>query len=221
MTVEIAIVGVGGQGRECLDIVRAMTEAGHDIDIRGFYDDAPAAANHELVEAAGFKVLGGFSDLLEDARAVQVVLGVGSGRVRQQLDEALASAGFSSPVLVHPHATIGEGVELGEGSVVFAGARFTTNIRVGRHVHVNQNATIGHDVILADYATVNPQAAVSGGVTVGEAATVGAGAVVLQYLQVADGATVGASACVVRDVAAGMTVVGVPAGMVAKGVPAQ
>jgi serine acetyltransferase len=40
---------------------------------------------------------------------------------------------------------------------------------------------------------------------------IGAGAVVLQELEIGPGATIGAGACVVRNVAADLTVKGVPA----------
>ncbi len=95
--------------------------------------------------------------------------------------------------------------------MIFAGARLTTNIKLGRHVQINQNATVGHDSLLDDYATINPMAAISGNVHVGAAGMVGAGAVILQGLSVGARARIGASACVVRDVPEDVTVKGVPA----------
>ncbi len=51
----------------------------------------------------------------------------------------------------------------------------------------------------------------SGACVIGERAMIGAGAVVLQELEIASGAVVGAGACVVRNVAADLTVKGIPA----------
>lgn len=76
---------------------------------------------------------------------------------------------------------------------------------------VNINATVAHDVTLADYVTLNPQAALSGEVSVKEAATVGSAAVVRQGLSIGESATVGAGAAVLRDIPSGETWVGVPA----------
>ena len=58
---------------------------------------------------------------------------------------------------------------------------------------------------------LNPGANVSGAVTLGDRVLIGSGATVLQGLRIGDDAVVGAGAVVTRDVAAGVTVVGVPA----------
>jgi acetyltransferase-like isoleucine patch superfamily enzyme len=89
--------------------------------------------------------------------------------------------------------------------------RLTTNVSLGRHVHVNQGVTIGHDTVVGDYATLNPAAALSGNCVIEDEVLVGAQSCVLQGLTVGHGAVVGAAACVVRDVPAGLTVKGVPA----------
>src|SRR5690606_15983853 len=95
---------------------------------------------------------------------------------------------------------LGGDVVLGPGTVICAGARLTTNVRTGIHVHVNINATVAHDVVLKDYVTLNPQAAISGDVTVGKNSTVGSAAVIRQGLTIGRDAVVGAGAAVVRTV---------------------
>ena len=87
----------------------------------------------------------------------------------------------------------------------------TTNVTLGRHVHINLNSTVGHDCVLADYVTVNPLVAVSGSVTVGADSMLGTHSSVLQGLTIGAAAVVGAGACVVQDVAPSTTVKGVPA----------
>jgi acetyltransferase-like isoleucine patch superfamily enzyme len=84
-------------------------------------------------------------------------------------------------------------------------------VSLGRHVHVNQGVTIGHDTVVGDYATLNPASAVSGSCLIEEEVLVGAQSCILQCLTIGRGAIVGAAACVVRDVPAGATVKGVPA----------
>lgn len=112
---------------------------------------------------------------------------------------------------MHSSASMGEDVRVGPGAVICAGVRLTTNITLGRHVHLNLNSTVGHDAALGDYVTVNPLAAISGDVTLEDEVTIGTGATVNQGLHIRAAAMVGAGAAVVKDVPQGVTVVGVPA----------
>lgn len=196
----ITVVGAGGHGREVADVAQAC-----GIVVTGFVSDGPP--DGAAIERRGLAVLGPVSVL---DGSTDLVLGIGDGRVRRRVAAELPE-GTWTVALVHPLASVGSDVELGEGTVVAAGARLTTHIRVGCHVYIGPNATIGHDAVLGDHVTVLPGATVSGNVTLGDGATIGTGANVLQGLTVGKGATVGAGAVVTSDVAAGVTAAGVPA----------
>jgi sugar O-acyltransferase (sialic acid O-acetyltransferase NeuD family) len=200
--VSVVVVGASGHGREVADVAIALR-----WDLAGFVDDG--APDRVPLDRRGAVLLGRVEDLA--ALAHEVLLGVGDGRVRIRIDGRLQAAGLTSPVAVHPMASHGSDVHLGDGTVVAAGARLTTHIAVGRHGYIGPNATIGHDCALADGVTVLPGATVSGDVRIGHGSTVGTGANVRQGITIGDGAVVGAGAVVVRDVPDGVTVVGVPA----------
>jgi sugar O-acyltransferase (sialic acid O-acetyltransferase NeuD family) len=206
----VVIVGCGGHGREIFGIIAAVNGGGGEPwKVLGFLDDAPSEPNLRCLDRLGCPWLGP-NDLLAYLDAHYVV-GIGDPRVRAGVAARLDPFGRPAAVLVHPAATVGPDNHVSEGVVVFAGARVTTNVTLGRHVHVNQNATVGHDSVLADFVQVNPLAAVSGNCALGREVLIGTTASVLQGRSVGDGATVGAGACVVRDVAAGRIVKGVPA----------
>ncbi|RKN45479.1 NeuD/PglB/VioB family sugar acetyltransferase [Micromonospora endolithica] len=212
MTVDVVIVGCGGHGREVLTIVQAMTDAGRGAArVRGFVDDRPSERNLKLLQRADVPYLGRVDWLRAAPVDTHVLIGVGHPIVRQELGRRIDAHGLPAFSAVHPDATVGPDVVHGEGLVVFAGARVTTNVTLGRHVHLNQNCTVGHDTVVGDFVSVNPLAAVSGDCRLETAALVGTCASVLQGRQVGAGATVGASACVVHDVPPGVVVKGVPA----------
>jgi sugar O-acyltransferase (sialic acid O-acetyltransferase NeuD family) len=102
-------------------------------------------------------------------------------------------------------------VTLGEGCVVTAGAVLTSQIRLGRHVHVNVNSTVSHDCVLGDFATLAPGVHLAGGVQLGEGCDVGVGAAVLPRCSIGAWSIVGGGAVVTRDLPADVTAVGVPA----------
>ena len=104
---------------------------------------------------------------------------------------------------MHPLASTGSLVELGDGTVVAAGARLTTGISVGRHGYLGPNASVGHDAYLEDYVTVLPGATISGHVHLGVGTSVGTGANIRQGVIIGEGATVGAGAVVLEDVPEG------------------
>jgi sugar O-acyltransferase (sialic acid O-acetyltransferase NeuD family) len=211
---DVVVVGCGGHGREIVGIVRAINESAPPAQrwrVCGHVDDGPTAANLERLARLDVAFLGPTEALANARPGTHYVLGVGDPRMRGRLDKAVSGHGLAAACLVHPQATVGADTVLDEGVVLFAGARITTNVRLGRHVHINQNATVGHDTVLEAYAGVHPLAAISGDCHLEAGALVGTTAAVLQGCRIGAGAVVGAGACVVRDVPPGAVVRGVPA----------
>lgn len=204
---KLVVVGGGGHGRELLELVEAVNEAQPRYRLLGVLDDAMPDA--DLLAAFGTRHLGPVH-LLRELDA-EYAIGVGSPDVRAAIDSAATGWGCDPATLVHPSAVVGGGVVLGPGAVVCALASITTNVRTGRHAHLNIAATVAHDCRLGDYATLAPGARLSGAVTLGDRVTVGTGAVVIQGLRIGAGTTVGAGAVVVRDLPAEVVAVGVPA----------
>ncbi|MFC0099920.1 acetyltransferase [Micromonospora marina] len=213
MTLDLVVVGCGGHGREIAQIVAAVNDASIRPPWRlvGFVDDNPSERNRKRAESFGAPYLGTVAALGQLPPETHVVLGLGDPRVRQKVSAQVDAYGRPAASLVHPDATVGPDLVSAEGLVVFAGGRITTNVTAGRHLHVNQNATLAHDCVVGDHVSLHPLAAVSGDCRLDTAALIGAGAVVLPGLRVGTGATVGAGACVVRDVPPEIVVKGVPA----------
>jgi sugar O-acyltransferase (sialic acid O-acetyltransferase NeuD family) len=213
MTVPIVVVGAGGFGRETLDVVDAINRfSGSTVfEVLGVVDSAPSVLNQERLQARGIPWIGTPEAWLKSDCEALYMIGVGNPVARRRVFEQFRSAGRTAATLIHPSASIGSAFSLGEGSIVCGGAQISTNVRTGVHVHINPNATIGHDSVLGDFVSINPAATVSGSVHIGAQTLVGAGAVVLQELTIGAQCTIGASACVTRDVEDSRTVVGVPA----------
>ena len=176
----------------------------------GVVDDSPSDLNLERLNARGYRHLGTTAEVLVSSRTARYTLGIGTPATRRIVAEKLEAGGWQPVTLIHPSASVGSNTGVGEGSIICGGVQVSTNSRLGRHVHLNPNATIGHDAELADYVSINPGAIVSGEVRISTNVLVGSGAVILQGLSVAANCTIGASACVTHDVPPASVVRGIP-----------
>jgi sugar O-acyltransferase (sialic acid O-acetyltransferase NeuD family) len=203
----LVIVGAGGHGREVLDTVEAINAQRFRFKVLGFLDEGPF--DESLLQRRGTMVLGDVTKL-EELEA-SYLIAIGSPEARRRIDDYASSLGRQAASAVHPAATVGSDAYIGPGAVLSAGSRVTTNVRTGRHVHLNVNATVSHDCTLGDYVTLNPGANIAGNVEVEAATTLGIGAAVIQGLRIGGSTLVGAGAVVIDDLPSHVTAVGVPA----------
>jgi sugar O-acyltransferase (sialic acid O-acetyltransferase NeuD family) len=206
MKKKISIYGAGGLGREVLALIRALPE----WEVMGFYDDGITKGS----VIKDVKVLGGLHDLLQISSALHVVIAIGDPRIKAAIATKLsANANIMYPVIVHPDVLVMDksSVNIGEGSIITAGVKITCDIQLGKHVLINLNSTLGHDVQIGDCSSIMPGVNISGEVKMANEVLIGSGANILNGVHVEDGARVGSGAVVTKHVKAGATVVGVPA----------
>ncbi|HEY0443316.1 MAG TPA: acetyltransferase [Candidatus Limnocylindrales bacterium] len=135
---------------------------------------------------------------------------IGSVR-RGALMDRLVGEGRSLATIVHPSAVIARTAIVEDGCVIFPNVVVGARTRIGAGTIVNRGVLIGHHSVVGPGAFLAPGANVAGGVTIGRGVHVGIGAIVRDDCSIGDEATVGAGAVVVRDVPAGITVIGLPA----------
>ena len=154
--------------------------------------------------------------VLADAALTQGIIAVGDNARRQKIAEKIRKArpDFRFPIVVHPAATISRFAELGEGTIVLAGAVVNAAAVVGAHGSLYTQAVVEHDDRLADYVTLAPAAALGGNVTLGARSFVGLGAVVNHGLSLGADCVVGSGAAVIADLPDGSVAVGCPARIV-------
>jgi sugar O-acyltransferase (sialic acid O-acetyltransferase NeuD family) len=206
----IVIVGAGGHGREIVALAAACNLAAEQpiYDVVGVVDDGkPDLGRLERLSVPLIGPVEAVGNL--DAR---YVIGIGSPSVRRIVDKRLVAIGASAAApMIHPLAWVGLDVELAPGVIVCAGAIVTTNVRLGRHTHLNLQATVSHDCRIGEYVTVAPMSAISGNVTLEDEVELGTGVSVIPAVTIGRGSIVGAGAVVTQDIAPGMVAVGVPA----------
>lgn len=208
---QLVIFGAGGFGREVLQLVRDVNAAEVAWECLGFVADVVPDKETTAATVGGLPLLGGI-EWLRAHPQVEVVVAVGASAARWKIVQRIvAGCPNRFATLVHPRAWVGEGVEIGPGSIVCAGALLTTDICIGRHVHINIGSTIGHDAVLEDFVTLNPSVNISGNARILAGTEIGTGSVVIPKCCVGPWTIVGAGSVVIASLKENVTAVGAPA----------
>lgn len=205
MVDRLVLFGGGGHAKVVLDIIREAGQA----DVVGILDDDPARQGghfHDIPVLGGLEVL---ADPSFDDRLMLVA--VGDNAKREAVVRRLEALGVRFARAIHPRAHLARDVSVGPGTVIMAGVVINPDTAIGAHVIVNTAASIDHDCQIEDFAHVSPGVHLAGGVRVGRGAHLGIGACAIPGVRIGARAIVGAGAVVAGDVAADLTVVGVPA----------
>ena len=201
----LLIYGAGGLGREVLSLVRTTDS----YEVKGFLDDGVPRGT----SINGVKVLGGYPELCTFDQPLNLVLALGNPSLKMELLKKIDRSKVNFPMLQHPSVILQDPttIEIGEGTILCAGSILTTDIKVGGHVLINLNCTIGHGVHIGMGSSIMPGVNVAGEVSVGVGVLIGSGSNVINRVSLGDNCTVGMGSVVLRDVDANVTVVGVPA----------
>ncbi|MBN2711314.1 MAG: acetyltransferase [Planctomycetes bacterium] len=203
----LLVFGVGGHGKVVAE--SAALEGRFSFIVFG--DDYPNPSASPVVKE---RFLGNKQDVVQafrDGLFGSLIVAVGDNGIRQPMQEFFMGQGIPVETVCHPASVLAASVTVGVGSVVMAGAVVQPDAVVGCGVILNTNCSVDHDCSIADYVHCAPGSTLCGSVTVGEGTMIGAGATVIQGVRIGAHAVIGAGAVVTRDVADGLTVVGVPA----------
>lgn len=111
---------------------------------------------------------------------------------------------------ISPNAYVNN-LTLGTGNFICAGVIITTDVKIGNHVHLNLQTTIGHDSVLGDFVTTAPSVNISGNVTIGKGVYLGTKSCIREKISICDNVVLGMNAGVVSDIEESGVYVGTPA----------
>lgn len=203
---DLVIIGAGGFGREVAWLIEEINKVNQEWNIIGFVDDNVSIQGSVI---NGYNIIGNVEWLSK--QSYFVVNAIGDPIIKKKVIDRLAESQNQYPVLIHPSVMYSDSVSFGEGSIVCAGNILTVNIKVGKHVIINLDCTVGHDVELGDYTTLLPSVNVSGYVKTDECVNVGTGTAIIQGVSIGKNTIIGAGAVVIKDLPDNCTAVGAPA----------
>ncbi|MYM82953.1 acetyltransferase [Duganella sp. FT50W] len=202
----LIIIGASGFGLEVHFLAERLGRR-----VKGFLDDN---ANLAGATVLGAPVLGKIESWTAHPEC-EFVVAIGNPRIRRKVVAQMGALGTPAfATLIDPAALLDQRlVALGQGSIICAGAMFTTQITLGQHCIVNLNATIGHEATLGDFVTIAPLAAISGCVRLADLVEVGTSACVRQGVTMGPGSMLGMGGVLTKDAEANTLLIGNPARM--------
>ena len=202
----IVIIGASGHGLAVHDAARSA-----GFDVVGFLDSFKPIGT----PIAGLSILGHPDDLssLAHAHAIEgYFLAISDNWTRSEVAAKLKCA---SPELlyvsvVHRRSVVADGVAVGNGVLVLAGAIVNSSSTLSDGCIVNTNASLDHESNLEPFASILPGVTTGGNVSIGLCSCVCAGSTVVHGVAVGEHTVIGAGSLVLRDVPARVLAYGSP-----------
>jgi sugar O-acyltransferase (sialic acid O-acetyltransferase NeuD family) len=193
---KLYLYGASGHGKVIVDILKSNNET-----IEAILDDFS-----KLKILFGIPVLN--SKDIDDLSGQKLIVSIGDNLIRKKVVQGLNNVAFH--IAIHPKAVLSSFSEIGEGTVVMAGAIVNPDTMIGKHCIINTGVIIEHDCVIRDYVHISPNTALAGAVTIHEGAHIGIGVSVIQGITIGQWAIVGAGAVIIEDVPDFAVVVGNP-----------
>ena len=190
------IIGAGGFGREVYWSLSLIER----VNTKFFVDDKYWDDTNDLIlPISKF-----------NPSEYKIVVAIGDPRDRFDMVERLPK---ETKYFTHIHPSVqilGDDVEINEGSIICAGTIITTNVKIGKHAHLNLQTNIGHDCEIGDYFTTAPGAKISGNCTIGDCVYFGTNSSVREKIKICSYVTIGLNSGVVKNINESGTYGGVP-----------
>ena len=139
------------------------------------------------------------------------IVAIGSnGKRRADLSEQLVHFGLEPISIIHQTAHIGEETTIGKGAQILTNVNIGDEVTIGDWCMMHSTSSVEHQSVVGNGVTIMAGASLMGEVIVKDYATIGGHSTIMKTT-IGEGATVGAGAVVVKEVPAGITVVGSPA----------
>lgn len=196
---DLIFLGGGGHYKDLLYI--SETDKYNKWNCIGFLDDNESTNRLGPCE--------NLPEYLKKYKNLKYCIAINSSKIRQKLD-LLYGEETKSANLIHETALIGSSCSYANGITMGPYSLMTTNVQIGKHVHINSASSINQSSLIGDYCTISPGVRICGDVKVGNATSIGAGAVIINFKTIGIECTLGAGTVVIDNVDDHMTVVGVP-----------
>jgi len=193
----VLIFGASGHGSVVLDCL----ERSEDYQVVGFIDSYIEKGTKKF----GYQILGTekeLPDIFEKFTIYGGVIAIGDNWIRRQMAERILRIvpNFKFVSVIHPSATIGKGVKIGQGCVIMPGAIINANARIANHCILNTRASLGHDGVMENYSSLAPGVCTGGYMHLGCGSAISLGSKVIENIRIGSESIIGAGSLVLKNI---------------------
>lgn len=201
----LIVFGAGDLGKFIVYNINMFDDT---YNILGFMDDDPRKINQKL---CGLPIFA--SNYLQSGKIENLcmVIAVSSPVAKEAIVNNLRPYNIEYPNFIASGAWISNGVEIGRGIIMYPNSTVDFEARIGSFVTINAGCSIGHNVSIGHFATLAPGVNLAGFTEIEKGVDLGIGCCTIQKIRIGSSSIVGGQAMLIKDVAPGKTVVGVPA----------
>jgi sugar O-acyltransferase (sialic acid O-acetyltransferase NeuD family) len=212
----LIIIGSSGHAKVVLDIFEKMKQ--HEII--GFIDNNKQTGEIVL----GYPVLGD-EEILNNHKAedTQLFIAIGDNCTRQKVRDRINThfPKFSFATAIHPSATIGKEVKIGQGSAIMAGAIINPCCIIGEFCLINTKASLDHDSVMNNFSSLAPGVTTGGNVEIGASSAIGIGASIMHGVKIGSEVVIGGQSFVNKKIDDFSVCYGIPAKSIRKRVTGE
>jgi sugar O-acyltransferase (sialic acid O-acetyltransferase NeuD family) len=112
---------------------------------------------------------------------IAIAVGYSQLAARWTAWQRVLAAGYNAPALVHPRAYVARTANIGQGTMLMAGALVDVRAKIGEIAVIWPGVCISHDCAVGENTFISPNATLCGYVEMGAHSFVGAGAAVVDH----------------------------------------
>lgn len=146
-----------------------------------------------------------------ESNKYEALITVGSPQTKLSLVNELPSDTIFTKY-IHPSVVNADiNNKINDGVIICPGCTLTTNIEIGKHVHLNPQTKIGHDTNINDFVTISPGATISGRCNIGKYVYIGASSCIKENISIVENSVIGMNAGVTKNIYKSGIYIGTPA----------
>jgi sugar O-acyltransferase, sialic acid O-acetyltransferase NeuD family len=203
----LAIYGMGGSGKELLEMIEMAPDLSHKWNEIIFIDDTIPAGNYRGHKHFSFDEF----KLSNPAKDTQIAIALGEPMYRSMMAERAAKYGYELATIIHPLSDISKTAQIGKGVIIRLGCVVSADAVIMDNTWLQNYVVIGHDAFIGKNCQISNFSTVSGHAVIGDNVYIGISAGIREDLRVGNNVIVAMGAMVVKDIPSERIAIGNPA----------